>query len=284
MRRPPTLQAQFLTASLRSLAGSTQWSVVILALLLLLLFSWFTDQLWDVISARKWPDVTQWSALIAFPLSLAVLLYYARSVAKAVVPDVACERVDQNSVQKVACLILFLSPPSKDSESVQHWTSDANLKGCLSSCLGKMQGPWRMPFEGIALHSGRLKHIAVICSADLQDSQDGTWRHFETFRKLARHLLGTDDVDVFNAGARLLDKAGVDFEDAAILVQLVNEVYRHFRELGFKEADILVDITGGQKVPTIAGAAIAMAEGRRFQYVSTRDYKVRLYDVTYKTI
>jgi hypothetical protein len=43
----------------------------------------------------------------------------------------------------------------------------------------------------------------------------------------------------------------------------------------------MIDITGGQKVPGVAGAVVALGEGRRFQYVSTRDYGVHTYDVMY---
>ena len=45
---------------------------------------------------------------------------------------------------------------------------------------------------------------------------------------------------------------------------------------------MIVDITGGQKVTTVAGAVISIIEGRRFQYVSTHDYKVRTYDIAYE--
>jgi hypothetical protein len=46
----------------------------------------------------------------------------------------------------------------------------------------------------------------------------------------------------------------------------------------------MIDITGGQKPPSVAGSAVALEkEGRRIQYVSTRDFKIRSYDITYRT-
>jgi hypothetical protein len=284
MRRSPDLQAKYIAATLQSFAGSTQWVAVLFALAALLLFSWFTDRLWDVIAAQEWSVAVQWFVIIGFPVLLAFMLRKTRAMTKDIIPEVECELVDRESVQRVGCLILFLSPPGKDKEQLQQWLDDANLKGSLNTRLAEMQGAWRMPFEAIALHSGRLKQVAVVCSSDMETKQDGTWRNFELFRKIIHHLLGTEEVNIFNAMKQLEDKDGVDFENADELVKLVNGVYRRFDELHHKDSDILVDITGGQKVPTIAGAAIALAEGRRFQYVSTRDYKVRLYNVTYKTV
>lgn len=143
-----------------------------------------------------------------------------------------------------------------------------------------------MPFEAIQLHARRLKQIAVIPSADTsnlegKNKEDGTWRNFLDFAKLASTLCDDKDLIIFDASSEISNKKGVDFEDAAELADLINLVYQCFYEQGYKDVDIMIDITGGQKVPTIAGASVALAEGRRFQYVSTRDYRVRHYDVTY---
>lgn len=52
---------------------------------------------------------------------------------------------------------------------------------------------------------------------------------------------------------------------------------------GHGSRDILIDITSGKKVSTVAGAAVALAEDRQFQYVDTTDFRVRTYDITYLT-
>ena len=49
----------------------------------------------------------------------------------------------------------------------------------------------------------------------------------------------------------------------------------------FKEDDIVFDVTGGQKVIAIAGAMFAIPNDRHLQYVSTNDYSVKHYDLTY---
>jgi hypothetical protein len=75
----------------------------------------------------------------------------------------------------------------------------------------------------------------------------------------------------------------VDYEDARAAKDAVDSGYAALLQGGLNARDILVDITAGQKPTTIAGAAVALAEDRRFQYVSTRDYRVVTYDITYPT-
>jgi hypothetical protein len=78
-------------------------------------------------------------------------------------------------------------------------------------------------------------------------------------------------------------ESSVDFENAQALVDAVEQAFDWLHDQQINDYEIMVDITGGQKVPTVAGAAVALGEGRRFQYVSTRDYKVCAYDITYRT-
>lgn len=294
-QRSPSLQGQYLAAILRNVAGSTRWHVVITGIIVLIAFSWFTDRLWDVIDKRQWPQTMEWAALAVFPLLLVGMLLRARAIEKTVLPEVQCEEVDDSSAQKAACLILFLSPMNKDRAHILSLLDSTDSESRLAALRSTMQGSWRMPLEAIHVHAGRLKQIAVITSADSVGKEDGTWREFETFKRLVHRLLGNDQVAVFDASKQVAGANakggeaeatarmnGVDFEDAAMLTSLVHDVYQIFYRLEYKDRDIMVDITGGQKVPTIAGAAVALAEGRRFQYVSTRDYKVRHYNVTYR--
>jgi hypothetical protein len=65
-------------------------------------------------------------------------------------------------------------------------------------------------------------------------------------------------------------------------VNALDQAFDWLHNQHIKDYDTMVDITGGQEVPTVAGAAVALGEGRRFQYVSTRDYKVRTYDIMYQ--
>jgi uncharacterized DUF497 family protein len=74
---------------------------------------------------------------------------------------------------------------------------------------------------------------------------------------------------------------GVDFENAQKLAAALASVQR---ELAAKygRRDIIIDITGGQKVPAAVAAAIALGRDQLIQYVSTHDKEVHCYDITYR--
>jgi hypothetical protein len=62
-------------------------------------------------------------------------------------------------------------------------------------------------------------------------------------------------------GERSYDQ-GVDYEQALGLTHALNNVFAALREAGVADGDILVDITGGQKVTSVAAAAVT-STGRR---------------------
>ena len=72
-----------------------------------------------------------------------------------------------------------------------------------------------------------------------------------------------------------------NFEDAKSVYKFLESVYRQLKQEGFMEDDIVFDVTGGQKAISIAGAMFAIPHDRHLQYVSTSDYTVKHYDLTY---
>ena len=72
-----------------------------------------------------------------------------------------------------------------------------------------------------------------------------------------------------------------NFEDAKSVYKFLESVYRQLKQEGFMEDDIVFDVTGGQKAISIAGAMFAIPNDRHLQYVSTSDYTVKHYDLTY---
>lgn len=78
-----------------------------------------------------------------------------------------------------------------------------------------------------------------------------------------------------------LKSGGIDFEDVEEVFNAIKEFYKNVKQKDFKEEHIIVDITGGQKTNSVAGAIATLARNRKFQYVSTRDKRVLSYDVGY---
>jgi hypothetical protein len=181
----------------------------------------------------------------------------------------------------VKALILFLSPPGRDNVDAIH--------GDITDPAVRQQfkGSWRMPIEAIFHHLDRksLELIALIPSADVGEIR-GTIHEGDKFRNLVKRLTaGADGRPEIKTAAELLSDStladGVDFENADLLVRVTGRVWTALEDRGYRTKDILIDITGGQKTTTIAGAAVSLHELRQFQYVSTHDYRVQTFDIDY---
>ena len=168
---------------------------------------------------------------------------------------------------------------------------------------------WRMPFTAIGFHtsgaSSRLDRVILIGSPTV-DSDFGSHAFIPEFIETANKRLRKDlacssairfqsvgealtspsdklEVDhAFNPSQRsgFSPDKGVFFEDMDAAIHLLFELYRTLKEEGYEEDDIMVDITGGKALSSIAGAAFAvLTRGRKFQYVDTNNYDVNSFDV-----
>lgn len=133
-----------------------------------------------------------------------------------------------------------------------------------------------MLIQAIAYHLGRLEIIYVITSKNTNaDREDGTCNQFDSFKSTVERLL-------IDAIIPIAPQIQADFENPGEILGSLERVYARLREEGYRESDVTIDVTGGQKTTTVAGAAAALSPDRRFQYVSTRDYRVRSFDLTYE--
>jgi len=235
------------------------------------LFSSFTDEY-----LRRWGPFARPVPLVVFFVLFWVGVRRARS-------RVAPKVVDQTAdIQPCKVLLLFLSPPGKDEPNLPALLNDAYIKGRISdrAVRERLQASWRMPLEAVAAHVRRLRKVVVIPSS----GRSGTAGKAPLFRDLLLHLLpNQESVEILDVTAWLgapWDK-GVDFEDLKALVNVLIAIESRLEKT--PPYEIMIDITGGQKPPTAAGTAIALGEGRRFQYVSTLDMTVRTYDLIYDT-
>jgi hypothetical protein len=247
---------------------------------------WFTTASYDLfVLLFDWQKPTTGTllrlaiGLFSFPLIFALLLRAVNKMAHRI-PVVIHQ---DDAPEPVPALVMFLSPPGEEAQYLRR-AADGEVDTGLNNRIFResIKRSWRMPVEALAYHrvSGTLRAIVVIPSADAESSEKlqlGTYRDVALFRNLVSRL--TDgEVEVYTLPDR---EDGVDYEQAQALKDAVEEAYELLVAKGFCTGDILVDITGGQKVPTIAGAAVALSEDRQFQYVSTRDYRIRTYDITY---
>ncbi len=277
MRGNP-VQKRIFIEGLKRIAGSMlgsmeySWRLLGYALLILIATSWFPEgftgvckALWKCAAGNCFSGAVavsiladQKEALWKFGLSCGILTWmYWRLKRQISLYDI---EVHSQTPAPVKYLLLFLSPmgPDEISEVMQD----------PHKIVGKR---WEMPYLAIRHHlsnPGRLERLFVITSS----GEKGTTGLFPSFQKFVKQVFPGGKFEIEE-----LPRGGIDFEDIEGVFKLIEDFYKR----GFKEGDILVDITGGQKTNSIAGALVTLSTGRRFQYISTKDKQVRAYDVGY---
>ena len=96
--------------------------------------------------------------------------------------------------------------------------------------------------------------------------EDGTFRNLLDFRLVLNWFLPLPEREIRDVTQAPFNRpGGVDFEKLQELFDVLEEIIQWLNDGGTKDYEIMIDITGGQKVPGVAGAAVALGEGRRFQ-------------------
>ncbi len=244
---------------------------------------------------QEWiPKTILLAGAVAGVLHLFLLIARARRTAT---EEVAAEAQEVH-IPKCRAIILFLSY-RRGKTPVRDWLVDPRFRGgILNPEIPKIMDPgthesWRMPVEGIAVHYPQIDRVIVFTSSDYlkdpvkREIDEGSHRQYPDFRQLlyrlfegtGRSLTITDVHEFLDAREDL--NHGLDFEDARGLVETLVEVYRRLHQVGYRNNEIMVDVTGGPKVTTVAGAAVVLGKDQVFQYISTRDHTPHAYDVRY---
>jgi len=134
-----------------------------------------------------------------------------------------------------------------------------------ASVLDEERFPWKMCQLGMEKHRSRLRKVWVIPSPDSSVQ-------FPLFVELFTQLF--PGVEFIQADG----DAGVDFENMTSMISAIEDILHNLPH-NMDESDVIIDITGGQKTSSVAGALVTLADsGRRFQYVQTNEpYAVKSY-------
>ncbi len=136
---------------------------------------------------------------------------------------------------------------------------------------------WQQVLRAIRPHARTLRYVCLI------GSKDGSAEQLEMAEALISPYLPL--------GARVVTvKRGVDFDDVsdvmdALRAAIEDLTTRVDSRLGkrLREEDVVVDVTGGMKPTSIAGALITLSSNVTFQYVHTnREDEVWEYDLLHK--
>jgi hypothetical protein len=138
---------------------------------------------------------------------------------------------------------------------------------------------WQQLLRALQPHADTLEHVYLIGSADA-GGQDGSHRFLDDAVRLIRLY--------FPEGRRLRSVSHgdepVDFDDVRRLMRAM----RHGIDVltdgtGLAEEDVVIDVTGGMKPTSIAGAVMTLNGAVTFQYVHTsRGDEVWEYDLLHK--
>ncbi len=192
-------------------------------------------------------------------------------------------------------IVLFLSPPL-DPKNRKDGEDEKWKESCRSTCaelerklgdgsdvagvLRETRTPWRMPLEAIRVHADTLRRVVVVASKETRE-----W--IPQFEKCVRALVGRE-VEVVDAAA-FVGRAEVELDvqkDLPGILELVDGVCARLERLGEPMDEVVIDVTGGTKLCSLAGlAATQPFRDRCIQYVFVDKEKralVRVWDVTFE--
>ena len=226
----------------------------------LLFFAWLPDGMSSLLDKIFGGEILKWSAkdgtMLVQILGSIVIFGVIKRIIPKDIPNVDICINDRPKRAKV--LVLFLSENNGGTEEI--------LKFKTIDEYGRNN--YRMLLKAIDYHKQRLKKIIVACSEKSHGDRD-------KFLKCVQNLFGKELADMTNV------RCIKNFEDAKSVYKFLESVYSQLKQEGFMEDDIVFDVTGGQKAISIAGAMFAIPNDRHLQYVSTSDYTVKHYDLTY---
>ncbi len=136
---------------------------------------------------------------------------------------------------------------------------------------------WQQLLRALETHRSKLKYVYIIGS----DGEDGSQEDVGHAKKMIEAYCPDVDVDSTSSG--------VDFESFYDLLARLEGGIDKCKKKGFDEQDIIIDVTGGFKTASIAGAATTLNRHVRFQYITSSrkrkegepPYRCWSYEITY---
>lgn len=231
------------------------------ALAVLILSGWASDILQDLFVAR-------WAA--RYPLAIAAAVVAALAGASWALLRAKAARLSVRSRMEEEArprqgLVMLLSTPGPVPEVEEDRMIIGGVvlsRGDIDDALdrlrdGGVRWNWQQLVRGLKPHLHSVRAVYLIGTA----GEDGSYQYLDRAAHLVR--LFREDIRV-EAGPRLEDAFSFEQTLAALMhgIQWLNG-------LQIPEAQIAVDVTGGPKISSIAGAAATLKSSATIQYVET---------------
>jgi hypothetical protein len=163
--------------------------------------------------------------------------------------------VDVQKASSLKGLVLLLSKRNKDEP--------------YGLPLEQITSNWKMPLLAILAHKDSLQRVVVIGSSEsiLQKNE---------FIEFVGHYIPN-----LSEKITFLEEDGKDFMDAQKVFDLIQKAFSLLEDEKISSKNIAIDVTGGSKIVSIAGAIFALPNDKKIQYVSGNG-SVKFYDLCYK--
>jgi hypothetical protein len=232
-------------------------------------------------SLSKHGALTAIGSLLVFVISFLLLFRYRKDF-------LAVRGISQHLCDPHSCLIVLLSSPNIvltditfpltiDLKGQKVTLSGNSLDGDIKTLENIKKTTekfwnWEQLLRGIEKHQEMLKHVYLIGSKATKKIP-ASFDFLDRAEKLITQYCS--NVKIYKA------PSPIGFENFDELVKGIIVAIKEIKKADVSEKDIIIDVTGGQKTTSIAGASVTLNSNVTFQYVQTDDpWDVLAYDVT----
>jgi hypothetical protein len=222
--------------------------------------AWFISLLFLSIFNINFANYIEFIKLV---LSILFFMYIYNKLKKIKFPiNFNVQEKEADTLNGFKGLIIFLSTPSKN-------LTPGDIKNLIEKNkdepnLGQNNFNWENYYIIIKQFKDHLEYIYVIVSKDSSKYED-------VFKDYINQVLDFKGKIIFSEP--------IDFDDLRSSIDQINNSYNTLtKEHGLKENEIIIDITGGQKIQSAAGAFYSSSYDRYFCYLSTKTRKLKIFD------
>jgi hypothetical protein len=267
------------------------WGSFILVFCFAVVGNLAADRLARIFSRWGWNHITAFALLICLLSGVLFSAWIYKGAIRFLLP----RSLSRQEVVGRKCLILFVSTQTEIesrklidastnlSDPIWQGTTQGKwekviLTGDLAkdvNVLNTLPRPWNWQqlLRAIKPHVATLKRVYLLGSKD--EKGRGSHHELGSCKKLLQRYLHAEII---------LEEEWVDFEDFRAVVALLDKVIKTEKKKQTADKEIVIDVTGGQKTASIAGASVTLNSDAVFQYVQTAGDppKVYEYDVIYR--
>ena len=274
------------------------WNFIpwVVATVTVLSANWASTIIWDLFKDGDF----SWGR--AFSLAFFVLMVFFLYLVRKGLFRPRTRELRNVPAEKRKHLVLFLSnlnPAYVEKGIPKDWTLANSLSEDITMMENrKKENPqdrwaWEMPLRALKHHREKqrendnlLESVTIICS-EKSIKQVHEFRNickqYSEFSGLKYFILSKGPsrlLDITDTDDGLAGEEGLNFESFDDLSDALWHLLRKLKKRKYKEQDIMIDFTGGQKPSSVVAASITFNRKVKAQYVQTDpDYEVLSYNV-----